>query len=93
MRILNQLKMLKVISWCLIPNTYHNNLMGYKRGIKRLFYQPLAHILGWKISVVSIAHDHTAHILGQGVEGLENTMYVYLSSQRPFAGTSLAMGT
>lgn len=39
-----------------------------------------------------IACDHTAHILGQEVEGLENTMYAYLSSQRPFAGTSLAMG-
>jgi len=39
-----------------------------------------------------IAHDHTAHILGPGVGGLENTMYAYLSSQRPFAGTSRAMG-
>jgi len=45
MRIQNQLTMLTVISWCLIPNTYHNNLMVHKRGINRLFYQLLAHVL------------------------------------------------
>lgn len=74
MRIQNQLKMLEVVSWCLIPNSYHDNLIGYEKHKEIILPDTETHS-GMENIRCLITCDHTAQILGQGVEELEHTMY------------------
>lgn len=90
MRILNQLKRLKVIFWCLTPNNYHY-LMGFERH-KEIILQAVGTHLRMENICCLMARDHTGQVLGQGVSDLENTMHVHHPSSKILScSTSLAI--